>query len=267
MTTTPSEHAAREAASREAAASLAGVETAARSVTAAAEPATGITGAQSLVRSLEAVGVEVIFGIPGGAILPAYDPLFDSAVRHVLVRHEQGAGHAATGYAQATGKVGVCMATSGPGRDEPGHPPGRRAHGLRADRGDHRPGAQRRDRHRRLPGSRHPRHHDAGDQAQLPGHQRRRDPAADRRGLPPGQHRPPRPVLVDIPKDVLQAQDRLRLAAADGPARLQADHPAARQAGPRGGGADRRRAPSGALRRRWRPEGRRPVRSWPSWPS
>src|SRR3954463_5571460 len=74
-----------------------------------------ITGAQSLVRSLEAVGVEVIFGIPGGAILPAYDPLFDSTVRHVLVRHEQGAGHAATGYAQATGKVGVCMATSGPG--------------------------------------------------------------------------------------------------------------------------------------------------------
>jgi acetolactate synthase-1/2/3 large subunit len=74
-----------------------------------------ITGAQSLVRSLEAAGVEVIFGIPGGAILPAYDPLFDSTIRHVLVRHEQGAGHAATGYAQATGRVGVCMATSGPG--------------------------------------------------------------------------------------------------------------------------------------------------------
>jgi acetolactate synthase I/II/III large subunit len=74
-----------------------------------------LTGAQSLVRSLESVGAEVVFGIPGGAILPAYDPLFDSSVRHVLVRHEQGAGHAAEGYAQATGKVGVCMATSGPG--------------------------------------------------------------------------------------------------------------------------------------------------------
>ncbi len=75
-----------------------------------------VTGAQSLVRSLEAVGVEVVFGIPGGTILPAYDPLLDSTkVRHVLVRHEQGAGHAATGYAQATGQVGVCMATSGPG--------------------------------------------------------------------------------------------------------------------------------------------------------
>ncbi|MCK9894690.1 acetolactate synthase large subunit [Frankia sp. AgB32] len=75
-----------------------------------------ITGAQSLVHSLEAVGAEVVFGIPGGAILPAYDPLFDSTrVRHILVRHEQGAGHAAEGYAQATGQVGVCMATSGPG--------------------------------------------------------------------------------------------------------------------------------------------------------
>jgi acetolactate synthase-1/2/3 large subunit len=75
-----------------------------------------MTGAQSLVRSLEAAGVEVVFGIPGGAILPAYDPLLDSpSVRHILVRHEQGAGHAAQGYAQATGRVGVCMATSGPG--------------------------------------------------------------------------------------------------------------------------------------------------------
>jgi acetolactate synthase-1/2/3 large subunit len=75
-----------------------------------------MTGAQVLVRSLEELGADVVFGIPGGAILPAYDPLFDSEkVRHILVRHEQGAGHAATGYAQATGRVGVCMATSGPG--------------------------------------------------------------------------------------------------------------------------------------------------------
>ena len=75
-----------------------------------------ITGAQSLVRSLEAAEAEVVFGIPGGAILPAYDPLMDSTkVRHILVRHEQAAGHAAEGYAAATGRVGVCMATSGPG--------------------------------------------------------------------------------------------------------------------------------------------------------
>ncbi|MFI5436627.1 acetolactate synthase large subunit [Rhodococcus baikonurensis] len=75
-----------------------------------------VTGAQSVVRSLEKLGVDCVFGIPGGAILPVYDPLLESTkVRHVLVRHEQGAGHAATGYAQATGRVGVCIATSGPG--------------------------------------------------------------------------------------------------------------------------------------------------------
>src|SRR5690606_111809 len=75
-----------------------------------------VDGATSIVRSLEEAGVEVVFGIPGGAILPAYDPLMDSKrLRHVLVRHEQGAGHAASGYAHVTGKVGVCLATSGPG--------------------------------------------------------------------------------------------------------------------------------------------------------
>ena len=74
-----------------------------------------MTGAQALIASLEQAGVEVIFGIPGGQILPAYDPLYDSKIRHILVRHEQGAGHAAEGYAISTGKVGVCMATSGPG--------------------------------------------------------------------------------------------------------------------------------------------------------
>jgi acetolactate synthase I/II/III large subunit len=79
------------------------------------EEKTMTTGAQSLVRSLESAGCEVIFGIPGGAILPAYDPLLESSIRHILMRHEQGAGHAAEGYAHVTGKVGVCMATSGPG--------------------------------------------------------------------------------------------------------------------------------------------------------
>jgi acetolactate synthase-1/2/3 large subunit len=74
-----------------------------------------VTGAQALFRALEGEGVDLAFGIPGGAILPAYDPLIDSKVRHVLCRHEQGAGHAAEGYAWATGKVGVAIATSGPG--------------------------------------------------------------------------------------------------------------------------------------------------------
>ena len=74
-----------------------------------------MTGAQALIASLEQAGVEVLFGIPGGQILPSFDPMYDSKIRQILVRHEQGAGHAAEGYAVATGKVGVCIATSGPG--------------------------------------------------------------------------------------------------------------------------------------------------------
>ena len=74
-----------------------------------------LTGAQALIKSLEMEGVEVLFGLPGGAILPVYDPLIDSSIRHILVRHEQGAGHMASGYAHATGRPGVAMVTSGPG--------------------------------------------------------------------------------------------------------------------------------------------------------
>jgi acetolactate synthase I/II/III large subunit len=74
-----------------------------------------VTGSQALVRSLEEQGAEVVFGLPGGTILPTYDPLLSSSLRHILVRHEQGAGHAAEGYYWATGRPGVCMATSGPG--------------------------------------------------------------------------------------------------------------------------------------------------------
>ncbi len=75
-----------------------------------------INGAQAIVRSLEELGTDIVFGLPGGAVLPLYEALYDSTrLRHILVRHEQGAGHAATGYAQVTGRVGVCMATSGPG--------------------------------------------------------------------------------------------------------------------------------------------------------
>ncbi|HXZ82815.1 MAG TPA: acetolactate synthase large subunit [Acidimicrobiales bacterium] len=74
-----------------------------------------VTGAQALIKSLEAQGVEVAFGLPGGAILPVYDPILDSSIRHIHVRHEQGAGHAAEGYADATGRPGVAIVTSGPG--------------------------------------------------------------------------------------------------------------------------------------------------------
>ncbi len=74
-----------------------------------------LTGAQALIKSLEREGVDTVFGLPGGAILPVYDPILDSSIRHILVRHEQGAGHMAEGYALATGKPGVAMVTSGPG--------------------------------------------------------------------------------------------------------------------------------------------------------
>src|SRR3954463_15416147 len=73
-----------------------------------------LTGAQALIKSLEMEGVEVAFGLPGGAILPAYDPIIDSPIRHILVRHEQGAGHMAEGYAHVTGRPGVAIVTSGP---------------------------------------------------------------------------------------------------------------------------------------------------------
>ena len=79
------------------------------------QPGDPIDGGRALIRSLELEGVEVIFGLPGGAILPVYDPIIDSPIRHILVRHEQGAGHMAEGYAQATGRPGVAMVTSGPG--------------------------------------------------------------------------------------------------------------------------------------------------------
>ena len=74
-----------------------------------------LTGAQALIKSLEMQGVDVMFGLPGGAILPVYDPIIDSSIRHILVRHEQGAGHMAEGYAMVTGKPGVAIVTSGPG--------------------------------------------------------------------------------------------------------------------------------------------------------
>ncbi|MDQ1560801.1 MAG: acetolactate synthase large subunit, partial [Actinomycetota bacterium] len=75
-----------------------------------------LTGSGAILRTLEHLGIDDVFGLPGGAIMPFYDELMSStAIRHILVRHEQGAGHAAEGYAAATGRIGVCIATSGPG--------------------------------------------------------------------------------------------------------------------------------------------------------
>ena len=162
-----------------------------------------MTGAEAVIRSLEAEGVEHLRGIPGGAILPLYDAcMLEHTVHHVLVRHEQGAGHMAEGYARATGKVGVCMATSGPGATNlvTGR---RRVPGLDPARRHHRPGADAPDRHRRLPGGRHHRHHHADHQAQLPrAPTRPTSRAIIKEAFHIARTGRPGPVLIDIPKDV-----------------------------------------------------------------
>ena len=126
--------------------------------------------ADALFKALKAEGVEHVFGIPGGANLPTYDALYDADITHIQARHEQGAGHAAEGYAKASGRVGVALRHLGPGSDQPGDRDRRRDDGLGPDRVHHRPGAHGPDRHRRLPGGRRHRDHDAGRQALDAGH-------------------------------------------------------------------------------------------------
>ena len=227
-----------------------------------------VTGAQALVRALEELDAQVVFGIPGGCILPAYDPLFDSTkVRHILVRHEQGAGHAATGYAQATGRVGYCMATSGPGATNLVTPIADAYMDTRAARRDHRPGALGGDRDRRLPGSRHLRHHDADHEAQLPGPARRRHPADARRGAPHRLDRPARAGAGRHRQGRADVHDDVQLAARPAAARLPSGGTTARQAGAGGRAAVQREAAPGALCRRRRDQGRAPPRSCASSPS
>ena len=163
-----------------------------------------LTGAQALIKSLEMQGVDVMFGLPGGAILPVYDPIIDSSIRHILVRHEQGAGHMAEGYAMVTGRPGVAMVTSGPGATNIVTP-------LADAYMDSIPlvvvtgqVATAVHRHRRLPGVRHHRHHHGHHQAQLAGHGRRGHPAGGRRGLPRRHHRPARPGADRRPQGRLQ---------------------------------------------------------------
>ena len=206
-----------------------------------------VTGAQSLIRSLEEVGADTVFGIPGGAILPAYDPLMDSTrVRHVLVRHEQGAGHAATGYAQATGKVGVCMATSGPGATNLVTPiadahmdsvPLVAITGQVASKAIGTDAFQEAD----ICGITMPitKHNFLVTKAEdIP-----RTIAEAFHIASTGR---PGPVLVDIAKDALQAQTTFCWPPQHGPARLPPGDQAARQADPRGRQADHRR-PSGPV--------------------
>ena len=191
-----------------------------------------LTGAQAVIRSLEELDVDVIFGIPGGAVLPVYDPLFDSQkLRHVLVRHEQGAGHAASGYAHATGRVGVCMATSGPGATNlvtplaDAHMDSIPVVAITGQVG------------RGLIGT------DAFQEADISGITMPitkhnflvRDGDDIARVLAEAFHIAasgrPGPVLVDIPKDVLQGAVHVQLAAADRTARVQAEHQAAQPPG------------------------------------
>ena len=151
-----------------------------------------MTGAEMVIEALADQGVEHLFGYPGGAVLPIYDAMFqqENRLQHILVRHEQGAVHAAEGYARSTGKVGVMLVTSGPGATNA-------VTGLTDALMDsiplvvhHRPGADASDRQRRLPGMRHGRHHAALHQAQLPGEERQRSPARAARGVPHRRARP-----------------------------------------------------------------------------
>ena len=153
-----------------------------------------MTGAEMVVEALKDQGVEMVFGYPGGAVLPIYDAIFhQNKLRHILVRHEQGAGHAAEGYARSTGKVGVLLVTSGPGATNAITGADRCAHGLDSAGLHHRPGADPSDRLRRLPGMRHDRHHPQLHQAQLSRAPRRGSAAHPARGLLYRFARPARP--------------------------------------------------------------------------
>ena len=180
-------------------------------------------GADAVLKALEQEGVEVIFGIPGGASMPIYDPLVDrSPIRHVLCRHEQGAGHAAEGYAWATGKVGVCMATSGPGATNLVTP-------LADAKMDSVPiVALTGQVPTPVVGN------DAFQEADITGitlpvtkhNFLVKDPAdiveTVREAFHIARTGRPGPVLIDLPKDVLNAETDVPLARADRPARLQA---------------------------------------------
>ena len=159
-------------------------DTSAEAKKAAAEAGTEMTGAEMVIDALADQGVDHGFGYPGGAVLPIYDALFQqNCVRHILVRHEQGAVHAAEGYARSTGKVGVVLVTSGPGATNA-------VTGLTDALMDSIPLVcmtgqvpTASDRQRRLSGMRHGRHHAAVHQVQLPGQERRRPAARSARGV------------------------------------------------------------------------------------
>ena len=231
-----------------------------------------LTGAQALIKSLEMQQVEVMFGLPGGAILPVYDPIIDSSIRHILVRHEQGAGHMAEGYAQVTGRPGRGHRHQRPGGHQHRHPAGRRLHGLDPPGGGDRPGGHQRHRHRRLPGERHHRHHHGHHQAQLADHRRGRHPPGGGRGVPRGHHRPPRPGADRRPQGRGHQAHGVVLARAvrPRPPRLPPDDRGRPRAGARAPPScswppsGRSSTPAAGSSRPGRPT---PCGSWPSGPA
>ena len=204
-----------------------------------------LTGAQALIKSLEMESVEVVFGLPGGCILPAYDPLLESPIRHILVRHEQGAGHMAEGYAHVTGRPGVALVTSGPAATNLVTP-------LMDAYMDSIPMVAitgqvptQRDRQRCLPGVRHGRHHPLGDEAQRVGDDARGAADGDPPGVPRRHDRPSGPGARRRPQGRAAGRDGVELADRRRRGRLVARLPADGQGSqphdPRGGAPDPRR--------------------------
>ena len=186
-----------------------------------------LTGAQIVIESLIAEGVDVIFGYPGGAILPTYDALLDSKIKHVLVRHEQGATHMAEGYARVSGRPGVVMVTSGPGATNT-------VTGIADAYMDSTPmvvhlgpGSDHDDRQRRFPGSRFRRHHAPLHQAQLPGQGRQGHRAHHQGSILYRGQRTSRSGRRRSAQRCAAGRARFQLSRQSRAARLQADHSAA----------------------------------------
>ncbi len=223
---------------------------------------TRMLGSDAILRCLEAEGVEVMFGIPGGAILPTYDAIArGTTVRHVLARHEQGAGHMAEGYARASGKVGVAIATSGPGATNLVTPIADAWMDSTPLRLRHGPGALEPDRHRRLPGDRRDRHHDADRQALLARPGRSRAAAGDEERVPRRAQRPSRPGARRHREGRPGGRVRLLLPGRGRPGRLEAADEGERAPDPRGGKGDRGGQAADHLRGRRRPERERVGRA------
>ena len=202
-------------------------------------------------KALKAEGVEHVFGIPGGANLPTYDALYDAEIDPHPGAPRAGRRPRGRGLREGLGPGRGRARDLGPGRDQPRHRDRRRDDGLGADRVHHRPGAHRPDRHRRLPGGRRHRDHDAGRQALDAGHRPAPDPRLHPRRLPHRLDRPPGPGAGRRPAGPLAGRHRVHAARGHAePARLQAADRGQHQADPDRGEGARQRAPAGDLRRR-----------------